>query len=492
MKNLIWKLVRIAFHFICIMIAVYLARSSILQYNEDRNSLDVRYQSFQSRNSSTYPTISMCFSSPFKNNKLQNYRKDLSPLQYSNFLMGKTNYDNSFANVSFEDVTLMLDDFLLSASLATKNIGTDEKEASVIPWVTTLNFNVYEWRFLKCFSFNIPYDEGVLINRLLIKLNRKVFPNSKRPMDGWTKHLGISMFYHLPNQLFKSFATRKIMWPPEILKTYVTIVYASNIEVKIRRRKKRNVCTTIENYDEWVTERITSSVGCFPPYWKSLTGIPACNTSTQLKKISEEVWNTFYGKASVPEPCTSMTHINLEYLDSEPWDEGSKDIILFPVYFRENSYREIRQIRAYTSRDLIGDIGGCNGFLLGYALAQVPNYIRTAFLILLSVKQFTLKFFSSKRFLVNCVEDIKEDGGNQPESCEIKCKEYSTTMEYNQKSSNTTRVIQVLDSNNLKEIMHRLSLVENVVAKLGDEIKIQSDEVKHIKEMQEKYGPVHE
>ena len=93
---------------------------------------------------------------------------------------------------------------------------------------------------------------------------------------------------------------------------------------------------------------------------------------------------------------------------------------------------------------------------------------------------------------MNCVEDIKEDRGNQPGFCDVKSKEEFETMECNQKPSNVSRVIQVHESSILKEIINRLSSLENLVAKLGEELKIQSDELKQMKKVQEKSRSIHE
>ena len=184
-KKWIWKLFKTAFHLICITAVIFFSRDCIQHYHEDRNSLHVLERRFQSKNSSGYPSISLCFSSPFKRNLLENYGKRPSPQQYSDFLMGKSEYSASLAGIQFSNVTLQLEDFLFAANLSIRSIGSDEEEKSVPSTISILNLNVFVWRFLKCFSFNIPYEEHVIIDELRIILNRKVFPNKTRPMDGW-------------------------------------------------------------------------------------------------------------------------------------------------------------------------------------------------------------------------------------------------------------------------------------------------------------------
>ena len=481
MKKWIWKLFKIVFHLIGITAVIIGSRDCILHYHKNRNALHILDRKFQTNNSSVYPTISMCFSSPLKTNLLERYGTRLTPLQYSKFLMGISEYSASLASISFNNVTLRLEDFLFSANLSTKNIGADEEEKSITSSISTLNLNVYVWRFLKCFSFNIPYEEHVIINELRIILNRNVFPNKTRPMDGWSNDLGMSIFYHLPNQLLNSYQTRKIMWPRESVRSYAVIVYVSNIEIKIWRRKKFDTCTPVSNYDEWIIKHIISSASCSPPYWKRYSHVPECNTTDQLRKISEDLWNIFYGKDFVSPPCKSMAHINVEYLDSEAWNTEPKNSLYFSIFFRDNTYKVVKQVRAYEGKDLFGDIGGINGFWLGYALVQLPNFLSTIFLMLQSIKRIISNAFSLRKASVNCMEDIKEKEKEKSSFSESILKNDDKSVDWNGKSSNNAKVIQIQGVNELEQILCQISLLNNKVEKLEREIMTQHCEFKNIK-----------
>ena len=476
MNQLCLKIFTNALHFACILAAVFLAYGFLLRYYQNKSSLDVHFQRFQIRNTSTYPTISMCFSLPFMNNRLLEHEKSLTPLEYSNFVLGKTNYNKTLAEIPFEIVTLQLDDFLLSAKVWSKNIDLKDEVLSIVSSVTTIYSSVYVWRFLKCFSFNIPYDEGTIINKLLILMDRSIFPNSTRPMDGWDKYLGITMYYHLPNQFMKSYPTRKVMWPKETLKSYQIIIYVSNIEIFTRRRKEVESCFNKANYDEWILEQIISSVGCFPPYWNTSSQFPACNTTRQLKKISDKFWNIFYGKVIVAPPCTTITNIGLEYLDTVPFDEDPENYLYFKFFFRDTTYKEITQIREYDFRDLFGDIGGCNGFLLGYALVQVPNFILEVCTMFKSLKQryFTNVFISKKAFVIE-VEDMKE-GSNTSKSCKEMSREYVLAAGPMKISKDDAK-----ESNGLEKLLLRTSLIETLNAKLHENMKLQESYLENMK-----------
>lgn len=178
MKKWLWKAFKFIFHLVCIIAAISLSSGCFRRYHENRNTLYVRDQNFQTKNSSTYPTVSLCFSMPFKTNKLEEFEKGLTPNIYSDFLMGKENFNESLLKVKFKEVSLQLNDFLIKTNINTKNIGIDENSTSIIHSISTLNVNVFLWRFLKCFSFNIPYHEGVIINRLLISHDQMVLSSN--------------------------------------------------------------------------------------------------------------------------------------------------------------------------------------------------------------------------------------------------------------------------------------------------------------------------
>ena len=384
MKIFFWKSINVVFHLICVITLLVFTYQLLKNYHKNANSLNVRFRRFQSNKSSVYPSVSMCFTSPFLSKKLERFAEGLSPSQYSDFIMGKTDYTSHLGNISHQEVSLQIDDFLVSASISSKTKEVSEQQTSIVSNITSVHLSVFVWRFLKCFTFNIPYDESIIISQLVIELNRKIFPNNTRPMNGWAENFGLSLYYHLPNQLFKSYPTRKLMWPKETLESYSTFTYIANIELITLRQIKKDSCIDSRNYDEWFIKQVILSVGCSPPYWTTNLRVPKCNTKEKLKEVSEELWNRFYGKIDVPLPCTKVQRIDVEYLDTEPWDSDSNNSLYFPIFFRDTTYKDISQVRAYTSSDLFGDIGGFVGLLLGYAIVQLPTLVRNFFSFLTS------------------------------------------------------------------------------------------------------------
>jgi len=49
------------------------------------------------------------------------------------------------------------------------------------------------------------------------------------------------------------------------------------------------------------------------------------------------------------------------------------------VIYNKQTYREIKQVRAYNVQSLIGNVGGYIGLFVGYSLSQLPNFFENAY-----------------------------------------------------------------------------------------------------------------
>ena len=180
-----------------------------------------------------------------------------------------------------------------------------------------------------------------------------------------------------------------------------------------------------------------------------------------------------------------MAHINVEYLDSEPWKTDPENSLYFSIFFRDNSYKEVKEVRAYEGKDLFGDVGGINGFWLGYALVQVPNFLSTIFQMLQSIKRFISNAFSFSNESVRPLEIIKENGKGNSSFSESTLKKDKKFVDWIGKSSNDAKVIQIQGANELEQILFQMSLLNNKVEKLECEIMTQSSEFKYMKKQLE-------
>ena len=77
--------------------------------------------------------------------------------------------------------------------------------------------------------------------------------------------------------------------------------------------------------------------------------------------------------------CRSVQKILYSYQEfgwlkdyRQEWLDEFDRIFEVVMEFPDGAYMEIRQIRAYSIEDLVGDIGGYLGLFLGFALLQIP------------------------------------------------------------------------------------------------------------------------
>ena len=178
-----------------------------------------------------------------------------------------------------------------------------------------------------------------------------------------------------------------------------------NMEVVRRRHKWGKDCTDIEDFDNMVRENIMLEVGCRPYYYDSKKVERICSTWREYKAIITKQNNVFYkipGSAKIDPPCLEIQKLQLEesmqMVDMSWNDELLK---LKKMDYRENettnqytgrsktnsswfeirikiltdTFKEIKQKRAYSTQSLVGNLGGYIGIFLGFTLFDLLNLI---------------------------------------------------------------------------------------------------------------------
>ena len=119
-------------------------------------------------------------------------------------------------------------------------------------------------------------------------------------------------------------------------------------------------------------------IKCRPPYWSdeliSNTSFPVCDTKEQLYDAVQHFFNFFYGNKENNSPCNEIMNMGIDYEEFED-KNVTDDTTRISLYYRSNTFKEIKQMRAYTGTMLLGNVGGFFGVLLGYAFVQIPGFI---------------------------------------------------------------------------------------------------------------------
>ena len=236
-------------------------------------------------------------------------------------------------------------------------------------------------RMAKCLSLNVPFKKGLKVNNIGIGLKNSIFPDGIRPMIGRKEPFGLHVYFHKRDQFIRSFASRKVFWPErKTNKSIAIIAYISGIYVLKRRYKPEFPCSDESEYDSWMLENLTRSIGCRPPYWSQLQGVPVCQNHDDLRNIASNFRETLIWNVDSNPPCTEIKKIQVDFSESDYRIE--KDTMELSMAFTDLTFTEIKQSQAYDVKQLIGDVGGYIGLLLGYALLGMPGFLRKMYELL--------------------------------------------------------------------------------------------------------------
>ena len=367
MPLLKFKTINLAFHGVCIVVVVTYGILSVFEFMKNQDSSEISFKPFHMDDESFYPSLSMCLNNPFKEDR---FAKNVTILQYSSYLIGRKRGNQNLFHIEYENVSIQLHDFLIDAFVKYKDESFTPRK------IEKVESHSWGWiaGVMKCFTFDVPYSKGSLINTMNILFNNTIFPDGKRPLDGWSSR-GLSIYYHYPMQFGRSFKSNKRFWDRRWSNSpYRIRFYLNGIEVLRKRNKARDKCQQETSYDDSVVKHIIDIVKCKPPYFNVLRNESACKTKDGLNKAARLFWSIFFGLDSIAIPCTEVHKVDLENKDTDD-DSLDESQTLLKLYLNTAGYQEIRQTRAYTMMMLFGNVGGFVGLLLGCTLAQIPSFV---------------------------------------------------------------------------------------------------------------------
>ena len=289
---------------------------------------------------------------------------------YAKFLTGEI-WDSRMKDIDINKVTRKLEDYVLEtcvrSSYGSNCDGKTHISTTIVPFSAT-----------KCLLFQYVNTQHVASARIWIKSS--IFPDGIRP-----PHDHQFIFNTVFPQQVSRLSSAIWGWPPRnnASDTYVMSFSLSRIEIIKRRRKRGNNCYDWNRYDAIVQENILSEVGCRPFNLTSMLKFPMCSTAEQMKQIRQKYWAVF-SENGVP-PCSEIQSLQIKYdeydTNSVSENQWSRDLKTnfstidgwfgVRVEFRTNTFKEIKQNRAYPVQSLVGNAGGYVGLLVGYTVADV-------------------------------------------------------------------------------------------------------------------------
>ena len=379
------------FRWLCILITIILTGWCLYKYILDEDVSLVAFVKFNDDNQKVYPAITFCFWNPFHNEKLKKYGTGINTSTYSSYLQGN-HWDDRLLAIDYDDVTVSLEDYMTEMGVQYGNFSVriwrdgfrQGQEQTDRPSFYISNRNGGS----KCFSFRMPYVQGLPIVSFFVRINADIFPNGKRSMfpnfDGSDISAGgLSMFFHLPGQHFRSYYDKKYSWATRKNKSknYDMLFTVKNMEVSKHRNKFSDPCNTEwDNDDNMVMEKIMYRAGCRPPHWKLNSDLRYCSENKEMKKFK---WPSYKDLQKFPLPCNIIEKLQYEYdeVDGKGLPESedknnSSSWFGVTLFFPEPSYKEIKQAQEYTIESFVGNAGGYIGLFLGYSLMCIPRWIK--------------------------------------------------------------------------------------------------------------------
>ena len=199
MEVLQFSNINITFHCVCLLVAIIYGVNSVYDFIQNQDFTTISFKKFHNDAESIYPSISMCFNTPFIKDRLIQSAQLSEPIEYTRYLIGKIPANESLRNLNFEDVSFQTKDFLIKVEIRFMNKGREWKQL-----IKNEQIHIQSWgwdsRVAKCFTFDVPYRDNVLAKSMIIRHNTSIYPNGQRPMDGGESG-GFQLFIHYLSNL---------------------------------------------------------------------------------------------------------------------------------------------------------------------------------------------------------------------------------------------------------------------------------------------------
>ena len=109
-------------HLICIITVLIYALINIRSFLQNEDLCEVSFKKFHDTKDDIYPSMTICQNTPFDQNRFDDGSDDnVNISTYENYLVGKENVSQKFANIKYDNVSIQLNGFLIKASAVGKS-----------------------------------------------------------------------------------------------------------------------------------------------------------------------------------------------------------------------------------------------------------------------------------------------------------------------------------------------------------------------------------
>ena len=370
----------------------------------DRDVTEIRLQKYHETPDDITPSITICFMSPFHEEKFtkyfrqhtytdirltQNYTAEEVRAIITNFqafidgdetflkdvasFTENTTYENlleTLQAIDYDKVTLDLADlvsrFRISIPISLRLVDSLSYYVQDNVWVSNedgkiKSHSLTEMKYVttyvsarqpyyKCITVDLPMKLRMAIREVEIRLNTSIFSYG----------LSMSQFYFYltyPKQFLRAPVGNRLQLPERGgSQCYKFEVYVGSMKTFKRRDKTNAPCNTDwRHHDEKQTNDILEKVGCNPEHWKIQSDLPHCSNPKQFSEINKRL----HEKDAFMAPCRSIEKLSKV---TKGTDLGPKCLLERYLDLRfyldeETFYEEVILVPAYTLQNLVGNAG---------------------------------------------------------------------------------------------------------------------------------------
>ena len=300
------------------------------------------YNLYYESSAHVFPTLSLCISNPFVENRLAEY--GCNETSYSAFLAGKI-FSWELMSINYSYVTTDIADFIKGYETYFKNAtkikitsGLSLEEKKLLTVNSFNGFLSWNEQFVKCFAFIVPQFKELESYKILF--SNQLFSNGLRK---WQLRAAV----HLPNQLLLSWFSCRYTWPDQSKSSrYKTRIFVRSMDVVVNRNNKKENCNEHwREYDDWVARTHAVEIGCNNPYQDIGKELLMCDNKTKM--YYSKFYQDIVLRKQYIKPCRIMQNIHLDWTEDNDDDaeDGTFGDFWIGLYFLTNTFKEIVQSR---------------------------------------------------------------------------------------------------------------------------------------------------
>jgi hypothetical protein len=161
----------------------------------------------------------------------------------------------------------------------------------------------------------------------------------------------------------------------------------------------------IPDSDQLHFNSISRNITCRLPYFDGKDNLRPCTSKIEMQECLAVFLEYNLGDSLKHPSCRKLDKLEFNNLELDVPGRYQPSITI-SVVFVDDTYREIRRVRAFDLNALIGNIGGYIGIFVGYSILLFPDMILT---ILRSFGKYHEKKYSvlsvhTKKYEKRCVK----------------------------------------------------------------------------------------